>query len=230
MIVSKSVKRPLSPMPRRTFLTTACLGIAASFSGCNRSGSVESKSTNNAIEALTKAVRTNKEHKVDRYLRAAIELQALGKDLACDVLLAFTKEYGDLKRLAEGKPVTLGYEIAVLCRMLFTNRSGSEFERPSLGGARFPGGTEYTDWPLEPIEIVDGVPFFISHSYIIAGRAFSPLIYIGYCMGNCDWSSYKFEMKSDAQKEEALKKLLVSPKWKQTLTPSDKDFFSAQIR
>lgn len=230
MPVFGNVSQSLLPMPRRAFLTAACLGVAASFCGCNRSGSVESKSTKNAIEALTGVVRTNQEYKVDRYLRAAIELQALGKDLACDVLLTFTKQYGDSKDLTDGKLAIQGREIVALCRMLFAKRPNSEFRRASIGGAVFLAGTDYEDWPLEPIDIVNGVPFSVVSGYSLAGQAEPAYNYISYCLENCDWNPYQFDLKSEAQKQEALSKLLASPKWKQELTPSEQGFFSAQIR
>jgi hypothetical protein len=230
MFVTEDSNQFLCLMPRRAFIATASLGVAASLSGRNRSGSVEGKSTKNAIEALTEIVRTNQQYKVDRYLRAAIELQALGNDLACDVLLLFTKEYGDSKNLTDGKLAIQGREIVALCRMLFTKRPDSEFRRAMIGGALFLGGTDYDDWPLEPIEIVDGIPFSIVSGYELGGEAEPVNIYLGYCIGNCDWNSLRFETKSGAQKQEALKKFLASPKWKLELTTSDQDFFSAQIR
>lgn len=225
-------KENQSPLliPRRTFLTTACLAVAANFSGCHRAGSVESKDTKKAIEALTEIARTNQQSKVDHFLRAAIELQALGKDLACDVLLKFTKEHSDLNDLTDGRLATRGPEMVALCRMLFAKRPDSEFRRARIGAAGFLGKTDYDDWPLEPIEIVDGLPFWIVTGYALAGAAEPINIYLGYCIGNCDWNSYRFEAKSDAQKEAALEKLLASPKWKQKLTAWEKDFFSAQIR
>jgi hypothetical protein len=166
----------------------------------------------------------------DQFLRAAIELQALGKDLACNAWLEFLKEHNDRKNLTEGKLANQGPEMVALCRMLFTKRPDSEFRRSRIGGALFLGGTNYDDWPLEPIEIVDGVPFSVVGGYVIAGEAEPINIYLGYCMGNCDWNSYRFGAKSEVQKEEALKKLLALPKWKQDLTAWEKDFFLAQIR
>ncbi|HMV49721.1 MAG TPA: hypothetical protein PLD20_21665 [Blastocatellia bacterium] len=216
-------------LPRREFLTTACLAIAANFSGCNRAGSVENKNTKKAIEALNEIVQTIQEHKVDRHLRAAIELQALGKASACEVLLAFTSKY-DSKSMTNSTWAIKLHEMVALCRMLFVKRPNSEFRRAMIGAAGFLGGTDYGDWPLEPIEIVDGIPFSVVNGYVLGGFPELVNAYLNYCIGNCDWNSFQFEMKTDAQKQEALRKLLASPKWKRELTTWDKDFFSAQIR
>jgi hypothetical protein len=99
-----------------------------------------------------------------------------------------------------------------------------------LGGAIFPSGTTYSDWPLEPIELVDGIPFLVSQGYILAGHAEHPLQYLSYCIQECDWSSFRFAPKSVGEKQRALQKLLSSPKWKRPLDDRNRAFFAAQIR
>ena len=118
---------------------------------------------------------------------------------------------------------SLDYEqrTAILCRMLFVPRHGSTFERPRyLGGASFveeqeahePAG--YTNWLNEPIEIVDGIPFAIVWGYSYEGirNRYAAESYVGYCLSACDWSSMKYATKSKAEKEQAFKKLIASPK------------------
>src|SRR5438128_2274316 len=85
-------------------------------------------------------------YKVDPYIRAAADLQAISPTKACDTLLSIAREDEQ------------GRRVFILCRMLFAKRKGGVFPRPFLGGTRFMGGTDYADWPLEPIELVDGVP------------------------------------------------------------------------
>ena len=80
--------------------------------------------------------------KSETYIRLAIELQALGREKA-ELRLHEVARSG----------YTLGRAI-ILSRMLFKKRPGEQFARPLIGGAVFMGGTDYSDWPLEPIELV----------------------------------------------------------------------------
>ncbi|HJZ93424.1 MAG TPA: hypothetical protein VKE40_21280 [Gemmataceae bacterium] len=118
----------------------------------------------------------------------------------------------------------------VLCRLLFQARPGSQFRRPGLGEPTFIGGTGYADWPMEPIELVDGVPFLIVRGYALAGQAEPGQAYLEYCIDSCDWSGVRLEPKRRAEKAAALDKLKASPKWKQALTKDENDFLSSQLR
>jgi hypothetical protein len=215
----------LSPISRRVFLTATSLGIAAGAS-LHSQASAQEKQTAKALVELSSLVWWNLEkYKVDRQLLAAIELQALGKDLACDVLSSFAKKLlGDERGYLHREE-----SLIALTRILFVARPGAEFRRARMGGPDFLGETDLDDWPLEPIEIVDGVPFSVARGYMLFGEAESAYKYISYCLENCDWNPYQFELKSNAQKQDALSKLLASPKWKQKLTPSEKVYLSNQI-
>ncbi len=160
------------------------------------------------------------EYKVELYLQAAWHLQKMGKDRACDMLSAFAKEKGSDERDS----------IIVLCRMLFTRKAGTEFRRPMIGGASFLGGTDYKDWPLEPIELVDGIPFLITRGYILGGVPESPTQYLKYCLKTCDWNPHSFASKSKAEKQAALEKLLSSEKWKRKLNEDEREFLASQIK
>ncbi len=165
-------------------------------------------------------------YKVDPYISAASSLQAFGREKACEKLLALA----DVEQH--------GAQVFVLCRMLFTKKPGSDFKRPSLGGPSFLANTEKSDWPLEPIELVDGVPFLITRGYLIGGEAESPAFYVRYCIETCDWNRFRFRPLSDAEKRKALDKLLASNKWKSRLldawrsrlSESDREFFAEQIK
>ena len=220
-------------MPRRTFLASASFGMFAGmgnrqlFNGQNR--------TAKAVEALSALVSRkdgyfNGDFKVDSLIRAAVELQALEKIEAMSFFLTFAKE-SYKNHLFESE-----LALIALCRMLFTQRkpsakkAKSEFRRARIGGPGFLGDTDYDDWSLEPIEIIDGIPFLIVQGYILAGFAEPADRYIEYCIGNCDWNDYRFRVATMVQKQSALEKLLASPKWKQKLSNYDKEFFSAQIQ
>jgi hypothetical protein len=157
-------------------------------------------------------------YRVDPYIRAAARLQALGKDKAGDALLQLAKNGEDDNK------------VIVLCRMLFTRKAKGEFRRPLIGAAAFLGGTDYADWPLEPIELIDGVPFLITTGYALRGRAEPASSYVKYCLRNCDWSSERFRPKTQKEKQNALARLLASPKWGTPLGDQDKAFLASQIK
>ena len=133
-------------------------------------------------------------------------------------------------------------KIAVLCRMLFTRQEGSDFERPGLGGPSFLGQDRghtiyftsdpiFKKWPLEPIELVDGVPFAAVTGYGYEGwlDPSGAELYARYCMTNCDWSSIQFTTKSKEQKRTALCKLLSSPKWERPLEAWEQEYLTKQL-
>jgi hypothetical protein len=120
-------------------------------------------------------------------------------------------------------------KVTVLCRMLFTARAGSEFQRPSLGGTDYPGGTTAVDWPLEPIELVDGYPFCIAEGYRGGGFRHPVTGYVSYCITNCDWSTFRYRTLTMLEKRRALAKILASPKWKRPLNERERLLLSLQI-
>jgi hypothetical protein len=154
---------------------------------------------------------------VDPYIRIAGQLRAEGKEKSVEKLRALAKARN-------------GEAIFILCRMLFVARPKVEFRRPSLGGAGFLGGTVYEDWPLEPIEIVDGIPFLIVDGYVLAGKPESPERYVDYCLKECDWGTADYKPRAAEEKKKALKSLITSKKWKQPLTDEEKKFLAAQIK
>ena len=160
-------------------------------------------------------------YKVDAYLQTAIDLQSLGRDAALQCLHSMARTN------------SLGLEatsrIYVLCRMLFEKRQDSEFREPWLGSGVYLGGTQDSDWLLTPIEIVEGIPFLINRGYLLAGLRERPDKYLTYCETNCDWSALRFSLKTDAEKQGALEKLL-SRKWKWPLDKYEHQFLSEQIQ
>jgi len=153
-------------------------------------------------------------YKADSFIREAVKLQALGQTRALKKLqvMAQDREAGD--------------RVIILCRLLFTNRPGSDFRGPRLGWAVFPGGTDYIDWPLEPVALVDGVPFLIVQGYRLSGLAESGAGYLNYCETHCAWSDFKFTVKTGKQKQGALDNLFGLPNWK---TPLD-EYKRASLR
>lgn len=174
------------------------------------------------------------DYKVDPYIEVAGQLQKMGKKAATLQLLRLARA------ATNNEPSSFDNEqrTAILCRMLFIPRHGRIFNRPSyLGGAGFVGEQfvieprGYTNWLNEPIEIVDGIPFAIVYGYSYEGiwNPHAAESYLGYCLSMCDWSSVHYIQKSKAEKLQALKKLLASPKWRRPLDYDDREYLFDQI-
>jgi hypothetical protein len=156
---------------------------------------------------------------VDAFIQSAIVMQSVDYATALERLHSMAQRKDNSRN-----------EVFILCRMLFTQRGGAGFRGPGLGQDLFIGCdcTNY-GWPLEPIELVDGVPFLISKGYLLAGIAESPEQYLDYCETNCSWSGFRYEIKTDQQEIEALNRLLYSLNLKKRLSESDVDFLKGQI-
>lgn len=154
----------------------------------------------------------------DAHLKAAVELQSLGRDRALARLHQIAADpYSHISSIA-------------LCRMLFTMPPPAKFRPPRLGLPSYLGGTSSSDWPLEPLEIVDGVPFVIVEAYTLGGFPEPEELYLRYCESNAEWSNFQFTIKTKQQEEKALLKLIFeSPKWRRPLYDSDRDFLWKQI-
>jgi hypothetical protein len=156
-------------------------------------------------------------YRVDNFIRMAMALQSLDRSDALDELHSWARDPHAHAR------------VIVLARMLFVPRAGSELRSPGLGRAVLLGGTDYSDWPQEPIEIVDGVPFLITGGYELLGAPERDEGYLRYCETNGDWTAFKYDAKTAEQKRDALQKLLASDKWKVALNDRERKFFSDQI-
>jgi hypothetical protein len=155
------------------------------------------------------------------FVRAAALLQKMGREVASNVLVNLAV-----------KDVEQNVEIErsiILCRMLFRSKKGSAFRPPTIGLPRYFGGSDAKDWPLEPIEIVDGVPFMIATGHLIAGYREKPDTYVKYCIEEADWSDTQFAPVTAEVQQKALAKLLASPKWKRPLTVNERAFLESQI-
>jgi hypothetical protein len=159
------------------------------------------------------------EYRSDPYIQAAQSLQALGKEKTSALLreLAAKEDWPYCRTLS-------------LCRMLFQAKPERTFRRAAVGGVSFPGRTKYEDWPLEPLEIVDGVPFFVARCYILGGEPELPTKYVRYCIEECDWSTLKFTPKSKEEKQKALAKMLLAPRLKGKLDEDERETLEAQIK
>jgi hypothetical protein len=177
-------------------------------------------------EVLTGDLPKPQQHsyKVDPYIRAAGLLQEIGKERALKNLKTLAQNRDDESRTI------------VLCRMVFAAKPGIEFRRPSLGAAHFigPNGfareADYKTWPLEPIELIDGVPFLICRGYSLGGEPEPSSRYLAYCIDNCDWSKFRYKPKTMAEKKAALQSLLSLEKVKGKLDKYGIEFLESQIQ
>jgi hypothetical protein len=133
--------------------------------------------------------------RASRYLELAVALQALPPQERATRLEAMARD------------PSRSYEVFPLCRMLFEARDGGVFRSPMLGAAEFVAGT-YTDWPLEPITLSDGIPFLIVRGYMLAGMPESAEMYVTYCLANCQWTQRKYIAATNAQIKQALERLI----------------------
>jgi hypothetical protein len=208
-------------------LATA-IGILA---GCAHN----SQLSTHAISLADLPIIDGGKYKVDPYIEAARELQAAGKQKACLRMILLVRSHKGSLDVGNRE------RIGVLCRMLFIQRAGTDFEGPFLGdpvflGSRRTGRAESINhilkkWPLEPIELVDDVPFAVVYGFFYEGiwDSSGTESYVRYCMTNCDWSSTRFNAKAKQQKEAAFRKLLSSPKWGGPLEGWAKEFLTKQI-
>lgn len=160
---------------------------------------------------------TNHKYKSQPYISAAITLQAMNRDTALQQVLKLAQSGKDDE------------QVFVLCRMIFSSRGTNSFRQPHIGRTIYLGGTDSRDWPLDPIELVNGVPFNIVWDYAIFATPESAEDYLSYCITNCDWNTFRFHKMSHDELKEALNKLLASPKWKRPLEQYEHEFLADQI-
>lgn len=164
---------------------------------------------------------------VDLYLKTASLLQALGPERGPARLLELARS---IDRLGGAKWLDDEGSMFVLCRMLFTARPGKEFRRPYIGGPTLFGRTTMADWPLEPIELVDGIPFLIVEGYTLGGVPEASERYVRYCREGCRWADTQFRPRTPDEKQRALSRLLADKRWKRPLDSGERAFLEDQIR
>jgi hypothetical protein len=159
---------------------------------------------------------SEEKYRVDPYIDALAKLRAAGKDNAITLLRAEVKKSGSDTVIA-------------LCRMLFAAKPDGEFRQPRLGAPFLVGGANMR-WPLEPFEIVDGVPFLVVRGYNLIGSQERAEKYFNYCVEECTWGTTEFRARSAEEKSKALEKLLSSKKWKTPPTDEEKAFLESQLK
>ena len=148
-----------------------------------------------------------KEFRADPYIRIAARCQSMGRDKASRMLLRFAK-HPDPEMRFTGRDQDM--QVIILCRMLFKARGQGEFRRPMIGGPHFLGEKrrahylcDQVIWPLEPIELVDGIPFYIVQSYSGVGIPEPVEEYVHYCLRGPAWNDVQFKPKTAQEKRQA---------------------------
>ncbi|HBX49975.1 MAG: hypothetical protein A2275_04095 [Bacteroidetes bacterium RIFOXYA12_FULL_35_11] len=157
-------------------------------------------------------------YRINPYLKLAIYIQTMDKNKALEIL----KEYAKTGKYED--------QIIVVIKMFFKGKANTTLRRPLIGGAGFLGNTDYKDWPNEPIEIIDNIPFLITRGYSLGGKPEQSVNYLEYCIKNGEWSSNKYNIKKDEELKLTLKTFLSSKKWHIELSKEDKEFFENQIK
>ena len=143
--------------------------------------------------------------RIKPYLEEVVRFQKIGKDQTIKEL----EKYASQEKYAD--------QVAVLCRMLFKPKEEKKFERPKLGGSDFYGGTDYSDWPLEPITIFKGLPICISKLYWGSWDYRTVEDYLEYCVRECEWNDFKYELIEDELILERVKEFIGIFPWREEL-------------
>ena len=154
---------------------------------------------------------TKKEFRSAPYMKVAHQLQQLSPEKRMELLNGWTKDYNE--------------QLFILCRMLFENKDG--FRRPGLGGPVFVYTSVMEDWPLEPITLVENVPFLIVDGYVLGGLPESSKSYLQYCYDKCQWSERDYSQSDQDTLNAALGKLLADKK--DQLGEYSTEFLSMQV-
>lgn len=156
-------------------------------------------------------------YKVDALIDEVIKVQEMNPEKAKEYLVSLSKS------------ISGNDYFFFLCRMLFKKVEGGSFRAPFLGEAIFLGGTSQADWPLSPIEIVDGIPFLVVKGYTLKGRPESKSAYLEYCLEKCAWNDLRFKKVTFEEKRVALDKLISSERLRGKLSEIEERFLKSQI-
>lgn len=173
---------------------------------------------NEIIPEELPALRGNT-YKVDPYIAAARILQAQDRVQAGNTLLRLGRQAG----------LNNGPKVIVLARMLFAARSVGQFRRPALGLPNCLAQVHFLEFALEPIEVIDGVPFLLVRGYSVGGYPEQAESYVKYCLQNCDWAPAKYTPKTPAEKRAAAAKLMAYLEFRGGFTDDDRTFLISQV-
>lgn len=155
-----------------------------------------------AIKSFANEVDANNGFHIISYLKAAQELERMSKKEAVNKLesAAILNEKSQV--------------LIILCRMLFTPKYGEKLRDPGVGMTTLVIGMipinrldQSKDF-LDPVFLVNNIPFYISISTIFSGIPEPVSDYVHYCDTNGDWGKRKFKIATKHEMQVALKKFL----------------------
>lgn len=135
---------------------------------------------------------------------------------------------GELMRMAVLEEPSKAIVIA-LCRLLFRSKTGEPLRPPGLGEPSFLGGTSSENWPLEPIHLYEGVPFFIVREWSLAGMPDQANWYLAYCLLEGVWNENPYTMIEQNQLRIVARRFIEKGPWKRLLTNGEQKFLLSQI-
>jgi hypothetical protein len=119
--------------------------------------------------------------------------------------------------------------VLALCRMLFVSRAGQPLRPPGLGEPWFLGDTSADSWPLEPIHLYRGVPFFIVKGWSLAGMAEQASWYLAHCLLDGVRNENPFAMVGQQQVAALAHEFIENGPWRRPLSSSERTFLLSQV-
>src|SRR5262249_22316521 len=107
--------------------------------------------------------------------------------------------------------------------------TGDPLRPPILGEPWFLADTSGQDWPLEPIHLYQGIPFFIVKGWSLAGLAEEPSRYLAFCLASGVWVDRGFKAVAPADLAIFAQDFISSGPWKRPLDNPEQRFLLAQI-
>jgi hypothetical protein len=118
----------------------------------------------------------------------------------------------------------------VLCRLLFRSREGGPLRRPMLGEPGFLGrGEPDGRWPLEPVHLFRGIPFYVVWFYGLAGLPESGPIYLSYCLRNGVWNGEAYPQLGDEELRVSAEEFIESGSWSEPLRKDERHLLLSQV-
>jgi len=171
----------------------------------------------------------------ESFLEAAIALQGLPEDQRLAELRTWAQVSADLRGRGD-----LDEQLIVLFRMLFAPGAGQTFWRvgsinpefvgDSVGDSSRNSADGSQPWPLDPIILVDGIPFFIENRSMIAEVTDSSKIELEHYVARMlPWTSFRYSTATLEERRKALVKLVNEHSWPRQLTGKEIMFLTDQV-
>lgn len=113
-------------------------------------------------------------------------------------------------------PSSRGIPVNTLCRLLFRAKKGNRFRAPPYS----PSTPIGKNWPLMPFALYQGIPILIDSSAILLGQVPGPASYLDYCINSCEWSSMRYQPRSDDEIRKSIDAFIKTTDWGKAL-PTD---------